>query len=119
MRTLRLFRGGVREELALRGDESVPGHGRGWGGSKQPEAGGDGDETADDGDDADALNPQCAVEIGADGGTERVKIGFRGEFITVDSGRPAALSTSKVLALLVLPPAQSSSPNRRCSGSTA
>ena len=63
------------EELALRGDESVPGHGCGWGGSKQPEAGGDGDESVDDGD---ALNPQCAVEIG-----------FRGEFVTVGSGGAA------------------------------
>ena len=51
--------------------------------SKQPKAGGDGDESAHDGDDADSLNPQGPIDVGAQCG----KVRFRGDAfarVTVD-----------------------------------
>ena len=45
---------------------------------KELQRGGDGDESADDGDDADSLNPQGAVDVGAKLGEVR----FRGDLFT-------------------------------------
>lgn len=57
--------------------------------SKQFEGGRDGDEAAEKGDDARALNPQSAIDAAREDlqiGTQHGEIGFRRQFIPVGSG---------------------------------